>query len=154
MRSSAPFTFDDSLWPLLGVRLCGEPSPQQFEAYLARATQYLQRGESHVCIFDVSALRLLSSEQRRRQVEWLEENAALMSRTLLGVVYVITSPVICLTMSVIFHFKAPAVPYVIRSNLDAAGAWAAMRLEEVGLRAPAERVRRQFLRSAPGFVRA
>jgi hypothetical protein len=146
MRTAAPFTFDDSLWPLLGVRLSGEPSPQQFEAYLARSTQYLQRGESHVCIFDVSTLRLLSSEQRQRQVEWLKANAALMRQTLLGVVYVVTSPVIRLTMSVIFHFESPNVPYAIRPNLDAAGAWAAMRLTESGLRAPAERIRRQLLR--------
>ncbi len=145
MRFAAPFSFDDSLWPLLGVRLSGEPSSRQFEDYLARSTQYLQRGESHVCIFDMSALRLLSSEQRRLQVEWLKENAALMRRTLLGISYVITSPVIRLTMSVIFHFESPTVPYAICPNLDAAGAWAAVRLDEGGLRAPAERVRRQFL---------
>jgi hypothetical protein len=144
--AAAPFSFDDSLWPLLGVRLSGELSSQEFEAYLDRSTHYLKRGESHVCIFDARALRLLSHEQRRRQAEWLKANAALMSQTLLGVVYVVTSPVICLTMSVIFHLKAPTVPYALRTTLDAAGAWAAMRLDETGLRAPAERVRRQFLK--------
>jgi hypothetical protein len=145
MHSAAPFTFDDSSWPLLGVRLSGEPSRQEFEAYLAKSSQYLRRGERHVCIFDARALRLLSNEQRQRQAEWLKANAALMRQRLLGVAYVITSPVIRLTMSVIFHFEALPVPYAIRSSLSDAGAWAALRLDEAGLRAPAERVRRQFL---------
>jgi hypothetical protein len=144
MNRTAPFTFDDSQWPLLGVRLIGEPSRQEFEAYLDRSTQYLQRGERHLCIFDMSALRLLSTEQRQRHVEWLEANAALMRKTLLGLACVITSPTVVLTMSVIFHVRPPPVPYTILSRLDAAGAWAARRLEEAGLRDPAERVRRLF----------
>ncbi len=146
MYPGGTFCFDDSQWPLLVVRLTGEPSSLAFENYLSRSTQYLQRQERHVCVFDVSALQILSSEQRQRQVEWLKANAALMRQTLLGVVYVVTSPVIRLTMSVIFHFEAPNVPYAIRPSLDAAGAWASMRLTEAGLRAPAERIRRQLLR--------
>ncbi|WP_160174372.1 STAS/SEC14 domain-containing protein [Archangium violaceum] len=141
MNRAAPFTFDDSLWPLLGVRLTGELSRQEFEAYLDRSTQYLQRGERHVCIFDLSALWLLSSEQRQRHALWLEKNAALMRRTLLGLAYVITSPTVVLTMSVIFHFRPPPVPYTLVTRLDAARAWAAWHLEESGLGAQAERVR-------------
>ncbi|WP_375767555.1 hypothetical protein NR798_38660 [Archangium gephyra] len=142
MNRAAPFFFDDSHWPLLGVRLSGEPSRQAFEAYLDRSTQYLQRGEPHLCIFDLSALWLLSTEQRQRHVEWLEANAALMRQTLLGLAYVITSPTVVLTMSVIFHFRPPPVPYTIVAHLDAAKAWAARHLDEAGLRAPAERMRR------------
>ncbi|MCY1081395.1 hypothetical protein [Archangium lansingense] len=144
MNRAAPFTFDDSHWPLLGVRLTGEPSRREFESFLDRCTQYLQRGERHLCVLDVSALWLLSTEQRQRHVEWLEANAALMRQTLLGLAYVITSPTVVLTMSVIFHFKPPPVPYTIVPHLDAARVWAARRLEEEGLRASAERVRYQL----------
>jgi hypothetical protein len=144
MNRAAPFTFDDSHWPLLGVRLTGEPSRLEFEAFLDRSTQYLQRGERHLCLLDVSALWRLSTEQRQRHVEWLEENAALMRRSLLGLAYVITSPTVVLTMSVIFHFRPPPVPYTIVPQLDEARAWAARHLDEAGLRGPAERVRRQF----------
>ena len=143
MNRAAPFNFDDSHWPLLGVRLTGELSRQEFEAYLDRSTQYLQRGERHLCIFDLRALWLLSSEQRQRHVEWLETNAALMRQSLLGLAYVITSPTVVLSMSVIFHFRPPPVPYTIVPHLDAASAWVARHLDEAGLRAPAERVRRQ-----------
>jgi hypothetical protein len=144
MNRAAPFTFDDSLWPLLGVRLTGKPSRLEFEAFLDRSTQYLQRGAPHVCTFDLSALWLLSSEQRQRHVEWLEANAALMRKSLLGLAYVITSPTVLLTMSVIFHVRPPPVPYTIVPHLDAAKSWAAWHLDEAGLRAPAERVRRQL----------
>lgn len=144
MNRTAPFTFDDSHWPLLGVRLSGEPSRLEFEAFLDRCTQYLQRGERHLSIVDVSALRLLSTEQRQRHAEWLEENAALMRQSLLGLAYVITSPTVVLTMSVIFHFRPPPVPYTIVPHLDEARGWAARHLDEAGLRDPAECIRRQF----------
>jgi len=144
MLPTGAFTFDDSLWPLMVVRLTGELSPQQVEDYFSMATRSLQRQEWHVCIFDVSALRLVSTEQRKRQVAWLKENEALMRQTVLGVAYIVTSPLIRLTVGAIFHFKPPPVPYAIVSRLEAAGAWAAMRLDEAGLHAPAERVRRRF----------
>jgi hypothetical protein len=144
MNRAASFAFDDSLWPLLGVRLTGEPSRQEFEAFLDRSTQYLQRGAPHVCIFDLSALWLLSSEQRQRHALWLEKHAALMRQTLLGLAYVVTSPTVVLTMSVIFHFRPPPVPYTLVSRLDSARAWAAWHLDEAGMRAEAERVRRQL----------
>lgn len=144
MPPGASFTFDDSSWPLMVVRLTGELSSQEFESYLARATHYLQRRERHVCIFDVSALRLFSSQQRQRQVEWLKTHEGLMSQTLLGIVYVVTSPVVRLTMSVIFHLKPPSVPYTIVPDLGAAAAWAASCLDKTSLRPIAERVRHLF----------
>ncbi|HEX8825565.1 MAG TPA: hypothetical protein VF794_36990 [Archangium sp.] len=144
MHPSGSFSFDDSTWPLLVVRLTGEPSLKTFEEFLSRSTQYLQRQERHVCIFDVSELHLLSTEQRQRQVEWLKTNEVLMRQALLGIAYVITSPIVRLTMGVIFHFKSPPAPYTIVSHPSEAGTWAAMRLEEARLRAPAEHVRREY----------
>ncbi|QRN98907.1 hypothetical protein JRI60_07710 [Archangium violaceum] len=154
MHPGASFTFDDSQWPLMVVRLTGELSSQDFESYLARASHYLQRQERHVCIFDVSALRLLSTEQRQRQVEWLKAHEVLIRQTLLGIVYVVTSPVVRLTMSVIFHFKPPSAPYTIVPDLGAAGAWAAACLEKTSLRPVAERIRRQFDSGSEGDATA
>jgi hypothetical protein len=133
MHPSGSFSVDESQWPLLVVRLTGEPSTLAFEDYLARCTQYLQRQERHVCVFDVSALQLLSTEQRQRQVAWLKENGPAMSRTLLGVSYVVTSPIVRLTLGVIFHFKPPPTPFAFHTHVDEAKAWAAQRLAEAGL---------------------
>ncbi|WP_309895812.1 hypothetical protein [Archangium sp.] len=141
MHPGGTFSFDESQWPLLVVKLTGEPSSLAFEDYLARSTQYLQRQERHVCVFDVSALQILSTEQRQRQVEWLKANEVLMSQTLLGVSYVVTSPVIRLTLGVIFHFKPPRAPYAFHTHLGEAREWAVRRLDEAGLRTSAERIR-------------
>jgi hypothetical protein len=143
MHPGGTFCFDESQWPLLVVTLTGEPSALAFENYLFRSTQYLQRQERHVCVFDVSALQILSSEQRQRQVAWLKANEALMSRTLLGVSYVVTSPVVRLTLGVIFHCKPPPTPYAFHTHLDEAKTWAAQRLDEAGLRTSAAHVRSQ-----------
>ncbi|WP_257458373.1 hypothetical protein [Archangium lipolyticum] len=150
MPPGASFSFDDSQWPLMVVRLTGELSSQDFESYLSRASHYLQRQQRHVCIFDVSTLRLFSSEQRQRQVEWLKAHEVLIHQTLLGIAYVVTSPVVRLTMSVIFHLKTPSAPYTIVPDLGAAAAWAAACLDKTSLRPVAERIRSQFCSGREG----
>lgn len=57
-------TFDDSLWPLLILRIVGEPSNQQFEEYLDVSASYLRRGEPHVVVADLLRVGMASAEQR------------------------------------------------------------------------------------------
>ncbi|HEX8440823.1 hypothetical protein [Archangium sp.] len=92
----------------------------------------------------MSELHLFSTEQRQRQVEWLKAHEVLMRQKLLGIAYVVTSATVRLTMSVIFHFKPPPVPYTLVSRLGDAGAWAARCLDEARFSTPAALVRSQF----------
>jgi hypothetical protein len=48
------FTYDDSLWPLLLIRLDGELSDQEFEKFFAHGHATLGRRERYVSIFDLS----------------------------------------------------------------------------------------------------
>jgi hypothetical protein len=144
MPSTRFCTFDDSLWPLLMVRVVGDPSNQQFEEYLVACAAYVHRGEPYVIVSDLLQVGMVSAELRRRQAEWTTRHDGLMREVLLGNAFVINSPFSRLGLNIVLHLKPPSWPYVVVPRMEPAFAWAAGRLEEAGLREPAERVRRHF----------
>jgi nitrogen-specific signal transduction histidine kinase len=137
-------TFDDSLWPLLVVRFSGTPTNQQFEEYLAKRGAYLARRQKHALIYDTASFRVLTNEQRQRQIDWLKERAALMKETSLGSALVITSPIVRLTLSIVLQFSQAGTAYHTARSLPEAAGWAAARLVDAGLHLEAQRVRTHF----------
>ncbi|OJT21562.1 hypothetical protein BO221_27525 [Archangium sp. Cb G35] len=141
-----PFcTFDDSLWPLLRLRVVGEASKPQFEEYLKVSGSYFHRGEPHVVISDLLHVGMISAELRRRQAEWTALHEGIIRRTLLGNAFVLNkAPFFRLGLNILLHLNPPSWPYVVVSDMEPALAWAVVRLEDAGLREPAERIRRHF----------
>lgn len=142
---AAPFyTFDESLWPLLILRITKEPSNREFEEYLDRAEAYLRRGEPHVVIVEVLRGGMISAEQRRRQADWLSHHEKLLREMVLGNAFVLDSPVLQLGLNILFYLRTPSFPYVVVPRQESAFVWAANRLEGVGLKEASERVRRHL----------
>jgi hypothetical protein len=137
---SAIITFDDSLWPLLILRVQGASTDQQLKDYQARARSYLERGEKYVTISDLRQTGMMTPTQRRMQAEFLEENAAAMRERLLGNATIISSAPLRLAVSLIMPFKQPPMPYAVVADMDAAVRYALRRLEESGLGEDAERI--------------
>jgi len=137
-------TFDDSHWPLLLLRFEGVPTAQQFEAYLARRLEYLQRQERHGIVYDTRQTRLITSELRQRHSAWSREHNALRQRFLVGNALIITSPVIRLTMNMVLSLGREKVPYSVAATVPEAALWIASRLSDAGDVEPAERLRRHF----------
>jgi len=59
---SGSFSYDDSRWPLLLIRLEGAVSDQQYEEFFAHG------------LFDVSRVQLPTSEQRQQLARWMKEH--------------------------------------------------------------------------------
>ncbi|PTL77280.1 hypothetical protein [Vitiosangium sp. GDMCC 1.1324] len=143
--TAAPFcTFDDSLWPLLILRMTREPSNQELEEYLDRSASFLRRGERHVVIADLLQGGMITAEQRRRQADWMLQHDRLLRETVLGNAFVMTSPILRLGLNILFYIRMPPCPYVVVSRLEPALVWAADRLEGAGLHEASERVRRHW----------
>ncbi|HEX5744625.1 MAG TPA: hypothetical protein VFZ09_00200 [Archangium sp.] len=137
-------TFDDSLWPLLMVRVVGVASPPQFEEYLEESASFYRRRQPYVIVSDLLQVGMLPAELRRRQVEWTTLHDGLIRESLLGNAFIINTPIFRLGLNVLFHLSPPTWPYVVVPRMEPALAWAVVRLEEAGLREHAERVRRHF----------
>jgi hypothetical protein len=144
MTPASHITMDESLWPLIVVRMSGTPSDRQFEDYLAVRQSQLDRQEKHVIIYDAVRLHVLTNEQRQRQIDWFKARTPLMRQYKLGSALVITSPLVRLTLSVIQHFVQGGMPYYAARSVQDAAAWSSARLAEAGLLEAAQRVREHF----------
>ncbi len=137
-------SIDDSHWPLLITRIAGEVPSQEFDDYLVRATRSMNRGQPHVLVVDLSQAVGMSPEQRKRFEQWSREHDEAMHRTVVGAAYITPTAVVRLALSVLLHVRRPAYPYVIVAREQQAFEWAIKRLEDVGLHAPASRLRRDL----------
>ncbi len=142
MLSSPYIAVDDSQWPLLTVRFVGEPTTPQVVEYLERMTQALERGEKYVVLYDARRTTATGpAEQRQMQAAWIGRHEARLRELQLGKAFLFTSPLVRLSVGVVFHLKPPPTPYFMTGHMEAALTWVCERLEAGGLAREAERVR-------------
>jgi len=141
---AASICFDDSLWPLLVSRFEGQVSDEAYEEFLRQGELYLQRGEQYVSVHDMVRLSVPTTRQRQRQFEWRRQYDRLMREQLLGCAFIITSPLIRLTLSTVFHVMPLPTPYVAVQDMAQAVTWATSRLAEAGHSEAAARILRRF----------
>ncbi|MGZ6077374.1 MAG: hypothetical protein ACXWK6_06175 [Myxococcaceae bacterium] len=144
MAPASNITVDESLWPLLVVRLTGLPTDQHFEEFLAKRATHFARRQKHVVIYDTASFRVPTPEQRQRLISWFKERVALQKQLSLGSALVITSPIIRLTLSTVLHFAQTETPHHVTRTLSEAASWSADRLAAAGYFVEAQRVRTQF----------
>lgn len=144
MSAARFFSFDDSLWPLLTVRIVGEATSRHFDEFLDVSLSYLLRREPHVVVTDMLQGKVMSPRKRHQLREWMKCHEQLFRETVVGEAFVLDSPFHRLGLSILFHLRQPPCPYFIDVRVEPAFAWAADRLESVGQRESAERVRRHF----------
>ncbi len=144
MLPDSSVTFDDSRWPLRIVRFVGTLTPRQYEHYLETTTASLRRGDRYLSVTDLTRAGLPTPEQRQRQILWMQQHESRIREVLLGMAFVITSPIIRLAVSTVMHFRPLPVPYIITAQEVEAVGWASARIEEQGLRLDAERLRTQY----------
>jgi hypothetical protein len=150
MAPAPPIEFDDSLWPLLIIRMSGRPLRRELEAYLDKRLEYLRGPERHVLLYDTSGLSLPTNDLNQRHVAWLKEHDALIQEKVVATSVIITSPPIRLTVSAMAHFWRSRVPYHIFANLPEAARWAADRLDDAGHTVQANLIRQRF-GAGPGW---
>jgi hypothetical protein len=124
--------FDESLWPLVVIRIPKVVTGENFQVYLERITALLYRRERYVSVLDTRAVTRIPTEARNQQAEWVREHEELMREVLMGSAYVINSPFIRLTLSVLLHIKPLPMPHIVVPTVIDGVAWAANRLEAVG----------------------
>jgi hypothetical protein len=141
---SVSFSYDDSLWPLLIIRLEGPMSDSQYEEFFAHGHSTLLRRERYVSIFDLSRMQLPTPEQRQRLAQWTKAHETLLRESLLGSAFVLSSPFVRMMLSLIFHIAPTPAPYVVVPTVLAGVPWAITRLEQSGFSAQAERIQRHY----------
>ena len=119
------FSFDDSTPPLVVARLWGALTDEQFRAYLLGYEAIMARGNPVVILIDARQVEPASASQRKMQADWLIVQEPRVKALLLGMAFVIGSPVVRAIITAVFWFKPLPCPHVVTATMHEGHEWAA-----------------------------
>ena len=127
---------DDSRWPLAVFTAVGEQTDADFAAYLADCDALLRRRQPHGTIFDARRAAPIGPTLRKRQVEWLSRNDALLRAYRVATGFVMLTPLQRGVFRAILWMRPLPFPYSVETSLEAARSYVCARLLERGCPSP------------------
>jgi hypothetical protein len=127
---------DDSRWPLVVFTAVGEQTDADFEAYLADCDALLRRREPHGTIFDARRATPIGAKLRKRMVQWLSRNDALLRVYRVANGMVMSTPLQRGAFRAILWMRPLPFPYSVETSLEGARRFVCARLAERGCPAP------------------
>lgn len=134
-RASA-IEFDERRWPLVRVTFRGTAADDVFDAYLARMSALVRRGERIATVLDARRAGGTPAVQRRKQAAWQAHHADELRKNVVGTAFVIDLPIIRGVLTAILWLSPLPQPHVVVATLDEADRWALERLHASGVAAP------------------
>jgi len=98
----------------------------------------LARGKRTIVVIDASMGMRPTATQRKLQADWINDHAALLGASCLGIAFVIPSPLVRGALTAIFWVAQMPIPHTVHGTLSQAVGWATARLDEFGVELPAK----------------
>ncbi len=123
---------DQNYLPLIRVSYDGLSTDAEFEAHLEtlRASMMAKDATPRVLVIDATRSDATPPTQRRRQAEWMQENAALIRRLTVGCAFVIPSPMVRGFLTAIFWIQPLPCPHAVCGTLEEALEWGEGKIRE------------------------
>lgn len=122
------YVIDRSGEPFVVIRFDGVVDDATFQRYLDEYDALVDAGRVYTLVFDARRADAGSSKQRRMQAEMIERRKADLQRLCAGAAFVVTSPLVRASMSVILFFSPLPFPHLVTQSYEEAEAWARERL--------------------------
>ena len=119
---------DETRWPIVIFRTTGIPNDENVDRFIAKADEYLRRGEPYVVIFDNTHSGRATTYMRKRASEWLTSNSERLSQHCLGTGLVFRSAAFRFVLSTVMLVVSHPVPHEVCGTCDEAVAWAEAQL--------------------------
>ncbi len=105
--------FDEAEFPIVKVRLLGDPTDEGFQAYLDHLTQVLRDGHKHGLLLDTGEQANFPAKYRALQAEWIAEREAELGGTWSAAAFVVRRRVFRGVLAVLFWLNPPDFPYLV-----------------------------------------
>lgn len=132
--------FDDSRWPLVVVRYSDHVDEDEFDELLRRLDDNIKRAmharAKTVLIYDSTSGYQASPRIRKKQAEWMKQNAAMTRVNCVGIAFVITSAMVRGVLTAILWLSDMPSPYTVVATLPEAEKWCEKQLAEHGQSLP------------------
>lgn len=131
---AATIQFDHSRWPLVVVTHHGAPTDEEFEIYLGKLKDNLDRAvrekKKTALIFDATHASGSSAKQRQRQAAWMKQHEAPSRLHSAGYAFVIPSTIVRGALTAILWLSPMPAPYVVVATLAEAESFCLKMLSE------------------------
>jgi len=107
-----------------------EPTPEEFQDYLARMLKVYKKHENIVVIYDTSKSKFLKAEFRIQLGLWLKKHRDLINHAVYGVAYVFNTPMTMMMMKGVFLVQQPIWRNQVFSKKRKALDWAHQLIQE------------------------
>lgn len=128
----AAIEIDESRWPMIVVTFTGNATEAEFDDYLRRMSEFLQRSEPYVTVLDATRSDVTPATQRRKQADWLRAREASLRRHSAGTAFVISSAVVRGVLTAILWMQPLPQQHVIVATRAEATKWAREQLRSRG----------------------
>lgn len=133
-------TFDESRWPLVVVRYGAQVDENEFEELLTRLDENVKRTaaarQKTTLIYDSSSGYQASPRIRKRQAEWMKDNADITRLNCVGIGFVINSSLVRGVLTAILWLSDMPAPYHVVGTLSEAEDWCEKQLAAHGVSIP------------------
>jgi hypothetical protein len=129
-------TFETTTPPLVTVRLTGSLSDAEFRTYLLGYESVMARGQRVVVVVDARLAAPAPASQRTMQADWLAANEQRIRAQLLGMAFVLSSPIHRAIITAVFWMRPLPCPYAIVATMHDALEWAEVTCSKHGLALP------------------
>ncbi len=130
MAEPSRFETDDSRYPIVIVRVHGDPSDEQLAQFLAGVEQILKRPAPRGLVFDVSRGNTPPAHHRRAMAHWLKAHAVEMRTNTAGLAFIFTSAAFRFVLSTVFLIQPLPCPHTVCATEEAALEWVTERLRK------------------------
>jgi hypothetical protein len=127
---------DESRWPLVVLTAVGEQTERDFEAYLADCDALLRRRQPYGTILDARRAAPIGATLRKRKVEWLLRNDALLRAYRVASGIVMSTALQRGVFRAIIWMRPLPFPYCVDTTLEGALGFVSARLIERGCALP------------------
>jgi len=130
---------DESRFPLVTFTLTGPMDDAEFERFLARVSEHLERRTKVAYAFHFAHSQRLPKGRVTRHAEFMKLHNAAFAAHCLGIGLVFGSPVFRFAMSTLLLIQPLPMPYEVCSEMSHAIAFAERRLALAGVSFPTAR---------------
>jgi glyoxylase-like metal-dependent hydrolase (beta-lactamase superfamily II) len=121
---------DDTLWPIVRVKLPPEQTDDEMRLYLDELRALRERRQPYALIIDANDSRGFTASQRKLQAEYIESGVELTRRYLKAFAFVAESAIQRGMMTAIFWLRRPEWPHAFFATVEEAKEWARDKLAE------------------------
>ncbi len=129
---------DDSSWPLVIFTAVGTTTEVDHDQHLADVYALLSRRERFSIVFDLSDAAPITAAGRKKQVDWMVKNRSMLKAYLIGIGFVMPSPVWRGVLRAILWMRPLPFPHVVENDVGTATRWVSLQLSS-GVNAVAPR---------------